>query len=337
MLDIFNAKPHLFLGSRLKRLAEQMQADTGAFNQRAGLAVPPGLFAVLAAIEERGPQMVGGLAEALGVSQPAMTKSVAKLASAGLLEARRGDADKRQLVVTLTQAGRAALEEGRASVWPLVDAAVRDVTSNLSGSFIEQLEEIERRLEARSLSDRAAAKADVVLEPASDADVPAIVRLLNQAYRGSGAGASWNTEATFMDGDRTSEALLRRDIAEKPAATMQVWKLWGVVQGCVWLEPMTGGDWYLGSLAVSPSLQDAQAGRRLLAEAEAWVLARGGTRIRMTVINVREGLIAWYERRGYRLTGESETFPYADDRFGRPRRPDLCFVVMAKDVKDPGA
>jgi hypothetical protein len=50
----------------------------------------------------------------------------------------------------------------------------------------------------------------------------------------------------------------------------------------------------------------------------------------MTVINLRHELIAWYERRGYRPTGETGAFPYGDERFGIPTRPDLEFVVLAK-------
>ena len=54
--------------------------------------------------------------------------------------------------------------------------------------------------------------------------------------------------------------------------------------------------------------------------------------IEMTVINIRATLIAWYERRGYRLTGETRPFPYGDDRFGTPTRPDLAFVVLEKPL-----
>jgi hypothetical protein len=47
---------------------------------------------------------------------------------------------------------------------------------------------------------------------------------------------------------------------------------------------------------------------------------------------VRDALIAWYERRGYRLTGETQPFPYGDERFGLPQRDDLAFVVMEKGL-----
>ena len=56
----------------------------------------------------------------------------------------------------------------------------------------------------------------------------------------------------------------------------------------------------------------------------------GAARIEMTVIAQRDELIAWYERRGYALTGERRPFPAHDPRFGLPRRDDLEFVVMEK-------
>ncbi|MGH6616360.1 GNAT family N-acetyltransferase [Sphingomonas sp.] len=172
---------------------------------------------------------------------------------------------------------------------------------------------------------------DVVrLIPAQDGDVPAIVALMNLAYRGDEAG--WNTEAGYIDGDRTSEPFLRDEIATKPHATLLIWRdeADDRLRGCVWLEPLDEGHWYLGSLTVDPRLQNAGAGRRLLAASEAWVRARGGAEISMSVVNVRDGLIAWYARRGYEPTGDIRPFPYGDDRFGIPRRDDLHFVILRR-------
>lgn len=200
------------------------------------------------------------------------------------------------------------------------------------GPALERIAAMEQRLATRPLSERATSIAPVDLRAANDHDVPAVASLLNRAYRGAGADASWTTEAAYIDGDRTDEALLRREVAEKPHATLLVWDSLGSVQGCVWLEPLGDDTWYLGSLAVNPLVQNAQLGRRLLAAAEDWIRARGGREIKMTVVNVRDTLIAWYERRGYRLTGRTEPFPCSDSRFGTPKRPDLCFVVLSKSV-----
>jgi hypothetical protein len=57
----------------------------------------------------------------------------------------------------------------------------------------------------------------------------------------------------------------------------------------------------------------------------------------MTVITVRHELIAWYERRGYHRTGKRKPFPYGDERYGLPRRPDLEFEVLRKVLEgEPG-
>jgi hypothetical protein len=50
----------------------------------------------------------------------------------------------------------------------------------------------------------------------------------------------------------------------------------------------------------------------------------------MTVVHVRAALLEWYARRGYSLTGETKPFPYGDERYGRPTRDDLYFVVLSK-------
>ena len=172
------------------------------------------------------------------------------------------------------------------------------------------------------------------LAVATDVDLPAVVELMNDGFRGSGSQANWNTEAGYIDGDRTSLTLLRDEIAAKPEARLLVGRSEhdGAIVASVWLESAREGVWYLGSLTIAPRLQNAGEGRRLLEAAEHQARAWGATTIRMKVVNVRDTLIAWYLRRGYALTGEVEAFPYDDHRFGIPRRGDLTFMVLAKTL-----
>jgi ribosomal protein S18 acetylase RimI-like enzyme len=170
---------------------------------------------------------------------------------------------------------------------------------------------------------------------AADADIPEVVSLMNLAYRGSDKDSEgWSTREKYLTGDRTTEKRLRDDLSSNPRASLLIWRAAGEsrLKGSVWIEFLEDGNWYLGSLAVDPESQNSGLGKKLISLAEDWVRERGGRRISMTVINVRETLIGWYERRGYNDTGEREPFPYGDNRFGIPQRDDLCFVKLAKDL-----
>lgn len=174
----------------------------------------------------------------------------------------------------------------------------------------------------------------MLLNPAAEADYAEIIALVNLAFRGIGTSASWNIEAGILEGQRLDESLLREDLAAKPAAFLLTHRHAenGMLLGTVWLEPGKDGVWGLGLLTVRPDLQNKQLGRALLTAAEDFAKNRGARRIRMAVLNVRKILIAWYERRGYTLTRETQPFPYGDDRFGRPLRDDLYFVVLERDI-----
>jgi ribosomal protein S18 acetylase RimI-like enzyme len=174
----------------------------------------------------------------------------------------------------------------------------------------------------------------MVLVPAVEADYAAVVELANVAYRGGGEAASWNSEAGILAGQRIDDSLLREELAANPGGYLLTLRESpdDEILGTVWLVPKEGGTWYLGLLTIRPELQTRKLGRWLLTAAERFGMTHGAQRMRMTVLQVRSGLIAWYERRGYELTGETVAFPYGDDRFGRPLRDDLKFAVLEKEL-----
>src|SRR5690606_29102263 len=136
----------LFLGSRLKRLAERMQADAAAALRDAGLALQPGQQPLLAALDMRGPLSVGEAVEALGVSQPAVTRSLTALVAQGLVERVPGSGDARTKRLALTPAGRAAMDEAKRTVWPYIGLAAEALCEGLDGPLIEQVTALEARL-----------------------------------------------------------------------------------------------------------------------------------------------------------------------------------------------
>jgi GNAT superfamily N-acetyltransferase len=173
-------------------------------------------------------------------------------------------------------------------------------------------------------------------------DLPAVVALVNAAYRGHGSRAGWTSEANYLDGQRTSLEDLQQELAAetRPVILVRREAPGAEIDACALVERVTKPDGaivgYIGMVTVRPGLQAGGVGRRMLEAAEAQARAWGAERAQMTVVSIRDSLIAWYERRGYRLTGERRPFPYDDERFGRPRRPDLEFVVLEKPLTGGG-
>ncbi|MFF9173355.1 GNAT family N-acetyltransferase [Streptomyces sp. NPDC014793] len=166
---------------------------------------------------------------------------------------------------------------------------------------------------------------------AGDADVDALVALIESAYRGDASRAGWTTEADILEGQRTDpEGVL--EVIKAPDSRLLTVEQGGRIVACCQLEHR-GDAAYFGMFAVSPALQDAGLGKAVIAEAERQAHATWGVgEMHMTVISVREDLIAWYERRGYRRTGRTTPFPYGDERFGIPQRDDLRFELLVKPL-----
>jgi ribosomal protein S18 acetylase RimI-like enzyme len=169
--------------------------------------------------------------------------------------------------------------------------------------------------------------------PAQAADVPAIVALVERAYRGAPSRAGWTTEADLLDGQRTDDTEVQGLVAGARTRLVLALHAPSIVGSVLLRAPEGEGAAYVGMFAVEPTLQDQGIGRGLLAEVERIVRAeRMAPRLRMTVISQRRELIAWYVRRGYTLTGERDAFPYGQPRFGIPRRDDLMFEVLEKSL-----
>ncbi|MEV5311886.1 MULTISPECIES: GNAT family N-acetyltransferase [unclassified Streptomyces] len=166
---------------------------------------------------------------------------------------------------------------------------------------------------------------------ATPADVDTLVALVESAYRGDASRVGWTSEADILEGQRTDpEGVL--EVVESPDSRLLTVERDGTVVACCQLEHR-GEHAYFGMFAVSPVLQGEGLGKVVIAEAERQARESWGVReMHMTVISVREDLIAWYERRGYRRTGRMSPFPYGDERFGIPQRPDLRFELLVKPL-----
>ena len=178
----------------------------------------------------------------------------------------------------------------------------------------------------------AADNAVLTFRAAAIADVPAIVALVESAYRGDVSKQGWTTEADMLEGQRTDPDGVADLISRSYSRIVLAFRNGDELVCCCHVEKQDDAG-YFGMFAVSPTLQGGGVGKAVLGEAERvardeWHCAR----MEMTVITIRESLIAWYVRRGYVRTGVKKPFPYGDERFGIPKRDDLEFEILSKNL-----
>lgn len=154
--DVVKGLGHLSLGTRLKRIGETLQAQTQAVLAARGFEQPAAHFPLLAALDRLGALSVGELSQAVGVSQPVITRSLRGLEDEGLVESETAEEDRRVRRVALSRKGRGLVQRAKAQAWPAIKAAVAQACAGLEGDLLTQLAALETALAETPLSQRVA-------------------------------------------------------------------------------------------------------------------------------------------------------------------------------------
>ena len=175
---------------------------------------------------------------------------------------------------------------------------------------------------------------------AENKDSEAIIKLVESAYRGNSSRQGWTSEADLLDGGRTFTEEVQ-GIISAPENKIILLEDAGKLLASVHVKKLNDDERnskssraYLGMFAVEPKSQNSGIGRVVMNYAEKFVAEEWQcSEIEMAVIRQRVELIAWYEKLGYQLTGETRDFPYGDERYGIPKREDLVLDVLVKSFK----
>jgi DNA-binding MarR family transcriptional regulator/N-acetylglutamate synthase-like GNAT family acetyltransferase len=293
--DILSDLGPIFLGSRLKRLAERFQAGAARVVTDAGLPMQPAHMPLLAALD-RGPLTVGQLVDAVGTSQPGITRTAGQLIDMGLVQSASG-ADQRQRTLSLTTAGQAAMARIKALLWPRVEIAVKEICDGLSGPLLDQIAAIERALAAKPFDERVAdtTQAALIIREYRD-------ELARDFYR---INAEWiNTMFHLEPTDLDVLQNPRERIVEPGGAILfvEVPGL-GIVGTCA-LQKTGEGTFELTKMGVLASARGLKAGEFLLAAIIDRAKTIGAETLYLLTNRRCEAAIHLYEKLGFQHDAE---------------------------------
>ena len=294
--DLLAECGHLFLGSRLKRLAERLQADAAKLHRAMGVDAQPAELALLAAIDRYGPMTITQAVASLGVSQPAVTRTAAGLVERGVLATESDDADHRQKTLALTKRGRALVGKARTATWPAITEAVQAMCAPLEGTLLEQIAELERQLMEHPLDARAL---EVAAKPK---DVLAIREYADDLAKDFYAiNAEWiRTMFALEDKDREILAHPREKIVDRGGVILFVESAeLGVIGTCA-LMRVADGVFELTKMGVLERARGRKAGELLLETALARASTMGIETLYLLTNSKCVAAIHLYEKLGFR-------------------------------------
>jgi predicted N-acetyltransferase YhbS len=166
---------------------------------------------------------------------------------------------------------------------------------------------------------------------AAEKDIPALEKLVHEAYRGGKATVAWKNEHDVVAHERATADDIRSMLADKNAQIIVAESDDAEKRliGSVLVERSTPERSMIGMLAVDPDWQNVGLGKHLVRVGEEHsATAFGSTIACMCVYNTRIGLLDWYKRLGYQPTGEVEELP---DQF-QPLVENLTFLRIEKTL-----
>lgn len=143
---------YLALGSRLKRLGDRLQLGVAETLIRLGFKIQPAQMVLLVTIEDRNEPTIAELVQSIGTSQPAISRSLSALQTAGFVKLIVDDVDGRVRRVGLTDQARRILAEIHQQLFPKVANAAALLCDGLD--LLDRLEVAELRLRERPFGKR---------------------------------------------------------------------------------------------------------------------------------------------------------------------------------------
>ena len=256
-MDVFNHLGELALGSRLKRLSDQIMRDGVKIYKDSGIDFEPRWFPVFYTLSNSSPKGVTEVAADLGVSHAAVSQVVRELLKKHLLVAVKDESDGRRKLLSLSEKGKDLLPKIQ-EVWNDIAVAIHQMISEHQSNIIDSIREVERSFEISNLHQRVASISQQrCLEQVEIVD-------FQPQYRDYFKSLNYAWIQKYFEIEALDERVLSNpeDIINKGGAILFA-KMSEQVVGTCALIKLDDNTYELAKMAVDEKFQGKQVGKKL--------------------------------------------------------------------------
>lgn len=138
MIDILRDLGAFAFASRLKRLSDRLKSEVSQIYQEQGIDFSDSWFLVGYMLSKHDNLTVTYMADALGISPPAISQISTVMVKKGLIRVEKGKDDRRKRILSLTPKGRKtiqALDPIWAAVTECTEALIRETGFDMLGAI----------------------------------------------------------------------------------------------------------------------------------------------------------------------------------------------------------
>ncbi|MEM9834079.1 MAG: helix-turn-helix domain-containing GNAT family N-acetyltransferase [Bacteroidota bacterium] len=152
-LDVFSELGLLSLGSRLKRLSDQLMYQVSDIYRHRQINFEPSWLPIFSLLQDGKPRAVTDISQTLGLAHPSVIQITDAMIKKGVAFSQKDPADSRRRLIQLTEAGQGMLTE-LTVVWDDIRRAVDRVMQEANCNLLQDTEAVERVLAHQNLFHR---------------------------------------------------------------------------------------------------------------------------------------------------------------------------------------
>ncbi|MFC2138560.1 GNAT family N-acetyltransferase [Bacteroidota bacterium] len=152
-MNIFDEIPELTLGSRLKRLSDQLMKGVTEVYKKNNVLFEPKWFPMVYVLIENSSMSISELASNLKLTHPAIIQFTNELKIKGLIKVFKDKNDGRKTLIKLSEKGMKLVGDMQ-TIWKALEYTIKEINNSHQNNLLFAIEEYEKTIEELSFDKR---------------------------------------------------------------------------------------------------------------------------------------------------------------------------------------